>query len=208
MSNFYELQGSKKDWTLAEDEKMFDKMKDFQDNIVGSAHLIHNSMNELNRAITASQTTLNNSINAFKALNFNKFFEIAVEETHAGEFDESSDEEEVGTMFGDLNAPKGPSEKMAAAIKIAIDEINNKEAKDDDAEDTKTDVKNKGKKLGISKKLKLPFVIGTKEFLKHPYAGLKYMALDDSIEMADEFKKEMDQAAEDQEAEKKKLLEN
>ena len=42
---------------------------------MGTAHLIHNSMNELTRAIHAAHTTLNNSINAFNALNFNKFLE-------------------------------------------------------------------------------------------------------------------------------------
>lgn len=46
-----------------------------QENVVGSAHLIHNSMGELTRAINAAHTTLNNSINAFNAINFNKFIE-------------------------------------------------------------------------------------------------------------------------------------
>lgn len=90
---------------------MFEKVKDFQDNIIGSAHLIHGSMGELNKAINAANTTLHNSINAFSALNFNKFIENAVEETHLGEFDESSDEEDVSqNMFGGL---KGPVEKYS-----------------------------------------------------------------------------------------------
>lgn len=46
-----------------------------QENVVDGAHLIHNSMSELNRAINAAHTTLHNSINAFNALNFNKFLE-------------------------------------------------------------------------------------------------------------------------------------
>ena len=46
-----------------------------QENVVGSAHLIHNSMGELTRAINAAHTTLSNSINAFNALNCNKFLE-------------------------------------------------------------------------------------------------------------------------------------
>jgi hypothetical protein len=48
-------------------------MKFMQENVVGTAHLIHNSMNDLTRAINAAQTTLYNSINAFNALSFNKF---------------------------------------------------------------------------------------------------------------------------------------
>lgn len=75
MSNFQELQGEKSTWNLASDEKLFEKLKFMQENVVGSAHLIHNSMGELARAINAAHTTLYNSINAFNALNFNKFLE-------------------------------------------------------------------------------------------------------------------------------------
>ena len=75
MSNFQELQAEKGDWNLKSDEKLFEKLKYMQENVVGGAHLIHNSMSELNRAINAAHTTLHNSINAFNALNFNKFLE-------------------------------------------------------------------------------------------------------------------------------------
>lgn len=75
MSNFQELQAEKSAWNLATDEKLFEKLKFMQENVVGSSHLIHNSMGELNRAINAAHTTLYNSINAFNALNFNKFLE-------------------------------------------------------------------------------------------------------------------------------------
>lgn len=75
MSNFQELQAEKQDWNLGTDEKLFEKLKFMEDNIVGSAHLVHNSMGELTRAINAAHTTLYNSVNAFNALNFNKFLE-------------------------------------------------------------------------------------------------------------------------------------
>lgn len=75
MSNFYELQSEKKNWTLASDERLFEKLKFMQENVVSSAQTIHESVNELSRAINAAHTTLYNSINAFNALNFNKFLE-------------------------------------------------------------------------------------------------------------------------------------
>lgn len=37
MSNFYELQSEKKNWTLATDEKLFEKLKFMQENVVSSA---------------------------------------------------------------------------------------------------------------------------------------------------------------------------
>ena len=79
MSNFQELQAEKKDWTLASDEKLFEKLKLLQDNVVASTHLVHNSLNELNKAFVASNTSLNNTINAFNQLSFGKFVENVVE---------------------------------------------------------------------------------------------------------------------------------
>ena len=49
-----------------------------QENVVGTAHLIHNSINELTRAMNAAHTTMNNSINIFNSLNFNKFLENVI----------------------------------------------------------------------------------------------------------------------------------
>jgi hypothetical protein len=49
-----------------------------QENVVSSATTIHDSMNELTRALNAAHTTLYNSINAFNALNFNKFLENVI----------------------------------------------------------------------------------------------------------------------------------
>ena len=50
-------------------------MNYMQDNVLASSHLITASMDELNRAISAAGTTLNNAINAFNQLNYSKFME-------------------------------------------------------------------------------------------------------------------------------------
>ena len=65
MSNFQELQASKQNWKLNNDESLFEKINYLQDNVVASSHLVHNSIEELQRAISAADTTLNNAINAF-----------------------------------------------------------------------------------------------------------------------------------------------
>ena len=70
-----------------------------QENVVGTAHLIHNSMSELTRAIHAAHTTLNNSINALNALNFNKFLENVIEENVPQPEEESPQD---NNMLGDL----------------------------------------------------------------------------------------------------------
>lgn len=65
MSNFLELQANMLDWRLNHDEELSDKMSGLQDNIIASSNLISNSMEELNRAINAAGTTMNNAINTF-----------------------------------------------------------------------------------------------------------------------------------------------
>jgi len=44
--------------------------------------------------------------------------------------------------------------------------------------------------LGVSSMIKLPFVIGTTEFDKHPFAGLVYCGLSSTLEQEDHFKEE------------------
>jgi hypothetical protein len=69
---------------LGSDEKLFEKLKYLEDNVIASTHLVHNSILELNRAMNASTTTMENTINAFNQLNFNKFVENVVEEPEDG----------------------------------------------------------------------------------------------------------------------------
>jgi hypothetical protein len=226
MSNFQELQAEKKDWTLASDEKLFEKLKYLEDNVVASTHLVHNSINELNRALGAANTTLNNSINAFNQLSFNKFVENVIEEVDDSDllFGATAGGEarprdpyamDQTTVIGDL---KGEDEKQAEAIEIAMAELlaakeDRKEAQaaqdeegmiDGSAQDRSQSAAGKAQKtpppavnyVGTSKVIKLPFVIGSAEYKKHPYAGVVYLG-DDEVEQVDLHHQEIDQLLED-----------
>jgi len=58
--------------------------------------------------------------------------------------------------------------------------------------------------LGTSRAIKLPYIIGSSEFGKHPFAGLVYMG-DDELEQLDLHQEEVDQLLEDENFEKAKL---
>ena len=108
--------------------------------MVGTAHLIHNSVSELNRAINAAHTTLNNSINAFNALNFNKFLENVLDDPSQNPPEE---EDESVNMLGDM---RSEDEKLTMALEIAFNEISkDKNAEEGDDEDKK--VKSQDKAL-------------------------------------------------------------
>lgn len=161
-----------------------------QENVVGTAHLIHNSVSELNRAIHAAHTTLNNSINAFNALNFNKFLENVIEEATPGQT-AGEDDTASTSMFGDL---RGEDEKLTQALEMAFNEISKEKNEDADDEEKKVakaqQDKGAKKPLGTHAMIKLPYVIGTKEFDEHPFAGLVYLGIK-GLEQDDLHKNEL-----------------
>ena len=75
---------------------------------------------------------------------------------------------------------------------MALAEISKDKEEADDGEEVKAPVV-KGKKaiFGTSTMLKLPFVIGTPEYTKHPYAGIIYLGnLGADIEQPELYKEE------------------
>lgn len=103
------------------------KMSYMQDNVLASSSLIVNSYQELNRAIFAAGTTLENAINAFNQLNHTKFLENVIEDAHdatkKAEIDRLNDEQEelnrtqAMNMFEDMYTEK---DKITFALEIAI----------------------------------------------------------------------------------------
>lgn len=77
-------------------------------------------------------------------------------------------------MFGDF---KTEDEKLAFALELAFNEIS--KDKEEDEERTIADKQNKEMRkrnyLGTHAMIKLPYVIGTPEYSKHPYAGIVFV---------------------------------
>lgn len=111
---------------------LFEKLKFLEDNVVASTHLVHNSMNELQKAFDAADITLNNSINAYNQLSFNKFVENVVEGqdsdmSFGGNLNASArtvpteTPMDQTTVIGDL---RGEDEKLTQALQLALNEVN------------------------------------------------------------------------------------
>lgn len=93
---------------------------------------------------------------------------------------------QVMTMFEDMY---GEREKITFALELAIQEVTTKrkqvDADEEMDEEQKREASMKAKTknlkqkgfLGVNSMIKLPFVIGTPEFDKHPFAGLVYCGL-------------------------------
>jgi hypothetical protein len=61
--------------------------------------------------------------------------------------------------------------------------------------------------LGTSKLIKLPYIIGTEEYKKHPFAGVVYRG-EDELEQLDLYQEEMDKIKVDKERELEMLEKN
>lgn len=107
---------------------------------------------------------------------------------------------QVMNIFEDLY---GEREKITFALELAIQEVTKSKAQQeggdaDQDEEAKNEKKEKDKTKNLKKKgflgvhsvIKLPFVIGTKEFDKHPFAGMVYCGLGSEFEQEDHFKEE------------------
>lgn len=90
-------------------------------------------------------------------------------------------------MFADF---KTEDDRLTYALELAFNEISKDKSEDRDEEQTIADKQNKDTRkkglLGTHAMIKLPYVIGTPEYNKHPYAGIVYMGnLGDDIEQVE-----------------------
>lgn len=62
--------------------------------------------------------------------------------------------------------------------------------------------------LGTSKVIKLPFIIGTEEYKKHPFAGVVYLGEADADEQEDLYMEEQERLKQDAEYEQRLIEQN
>jgi hypothetical protein len=94
-------------------------------------------------------------------------------------------------MFDDMRTE---DEKLSNALEIAFNEISkDKDTGDDDDAATKNPDKAPRTKglLGTHAMIKLPYIIGTPEFDKHPYAGLVFLGMGGNLEQDQLYKNEI-----------------
>ena len=114
----------------------------------------------------------------------------------------------MANMLSDIDAST-EEEKLRFALELAVHQVT-KEKEGKQAQDLNESVAEKKDKklaadnktanvLGTSRIIKLPFIIGSKEYLSHPYAGLVYMGMD--FEDGDQYKEEQKDLMEDKIAE-------
>ena len=113
----------------------------------------------------------------------------------------------------------GEKEKIQFALELAIHEIESKKKRaggEADEDETNMDesrgsieqrkaIKKQGY-LGTNTLIKLPFIIGTKEYEKHSFAGVVFLGTE--VEQVELFKEEQQQLIEDKKQEEKVLQQN
>ena len=96
-------------------------------------------------------------------------------------------------MLGDM---RSEDDKLSIALEIAFNEISKdkSEGVDEEAAAANNQTKELRKKgyLGTHAMIKLPYIIGSPEFMKHPYAGLVFMGIE-NLEQDELHKDEQNQ---------------
>ena len=107
-------------------------------------------------------------------------------------------EQEDNMLFG--GDMRSDDEKLICALEIAFTEISKDKSADEEGSVAESSAKDKRKKgyLGTHAMIKLPYVIGTPEYQKHPYAGIIYLGnLGDDLEQVELHEEEKKQIEED-----------
>ncbi len=112
-----------------------------------------------------------------------------------------------------FNELKTEDDKFTYALDIAFNEISKDKQEGKDEEQTIADNENKEVRkkgyLGTHAMIKLPYVIGTPEYTRHPFAGIVYTgSLGDDIEQKELYEAERKQLEEDKANEQENLQKN
>jgi hypothetical protein len=132
---------------------LFEKIRYLEENVVASSHLIHNSMNELERATSAAGTTLSNAVNAFNQLNYTKFLENVVEDIKEAQTNakierianESRLEESMQSMLKDIDV-QTEDEKLKFALELAVHQVTKDKGKKGEATEGEAEEDEQAKK--------------------------------------------------------------
>jgi len=173
-ANFSELRDKISNWDLEAEEMLINKLNIFTNSYKNDFAVFTKNMENLNNNLLNTEVEQYKAISNLKDISQNRFIEEKLEENAESVSEESDRGLEMGSgkeIFLDNN------EKMKKVAEISIknmEEINLKKEKNKEKiEDDSVSVASKNLVLENSKKYgKLPFIIGTSDFMKDKRIGL------------------------------------
>ena len=191
MSNFEELLPKVSNWDIDEEEMLINKIKSLTEDYQQKCSDLSVNLNNIKRNLNLIEVDFFNSLNSLKTLSGTKFIEHIVDQ------DEKSLQEEETPQIADFQDIKEDHFNIINNIlQRSIDFINfkdqqkqNKNNQEDDTASMNTSKIMESITKG-AKGLKLPLIIGTKDFEENEYVGL-VNAEDEEEDFTNEIKNEV-----------------
>ena len=175
-SNFPELKPRIYDWNIDDEQTLINKIQSFTNDYTDQCNAVANNLTNFSHNLDIVEIDLYNSLNSLKTISLHKFIEHVVDND---EPIQKSQEEQVEPPL--LTAEERNNlqiQLVQNAIKLSIDAIPVREPRQQQEENQEDDSVSVASSRLLTnqvahfKNLKLPYIIGTKNFMVTEYVGL------------------------------------
>ena len=175
-SNFNELQSRVSTWNVDAEVLLIQKLKSFTEDYQNKCGILANNIQNFSRNLSLIEVDFYNSMNSLKTMSGNKFIEHVIDENDTRQIIQ---EETNNHIYTSEELQNIANNNFKDAMQKSIEFVNFKDQQrnidnnnPDDDNSSVASSKIMGKDLSRIKGLKLPDIIGTKDFFENAYIGL------------------------------------
>ena len=178
-SNFSELKSRIVEWNIDDEKALINKIQSFTNDYTNQCNSISTNLNNFSHNLDIVEIDFYNSMNSLKTISLHKFIEHVIDEDEPLKDNTNTEEEPKILTAEERNNYQ--VQLIKNAVDISVNAIPVKEPKqaqqpgEENSEDDSASVASSrllGNQITHFKKLKLPYLINSKDFMTTEYVGL------------------------------------
>ena len=178
-SNFSELKSRIVEWNIDDEKALINKIQSFTNDYTNQCNSISTNLNNFSHNLDIVEIDFYNSMNSLKTISLHKFIEHVIDEDEPLKDNTNTEEEPKILTAEERNNYQ--VQLIKNAVDISVNAIPVKEPKqaqqpgEENSEDDSASVASSrllGNQISHFKKLKLPYLINSKDFMTTEYVGL------------------------------------
>ena len=178
-SNFSELKSRIVEWNIDDEKALINKIQSFTNDYTNQCNSISTNLNNFSHNLDIVEIDFYNSMNSLKTISLHKFIEHVIDEDEPLKDNTNTEEEPKILTAEERNNYQ--VQLIKNAVDISVNAIPVKEPKqaqqpgEENSEDDSASVASSrllGNQITHFKKLKLPYLINSKDFMMTEYVGL------------------------------------
>ena len=178
-SNFSELKSRIVEWNIDDEKALINKIQSFTNDYTNQCNSISTNLNNFSHNLDIVEIDFYNSMNSLKTISLHKFIEHVIDEDEPLKDNTNTEEEPKILTAEERNNYQ--VQLIKNAVDISVNAIPVKEPKqaqqpgEENSEDDSASVASSrllGNQITHFKKLKLPYLINSKDFMMSEYVGL------------------------------------